>query len=668
MKSVMVKMLSLSLITLIALGTLNILPVSAHSYPTRFYPGTGKGEATIYVAPEDNNFTSAKPLDLKAGTKFTINVRIKNATFIASWQVELTYNKNYLSTNTGNISYASDHIFPSGSFSPQLAAVDTFNGTHNYALLMAATYYGVEYNTTDAGLMTINFTIIADPNPGQVLWCMLRLMQSSDRPPHTPVTTGTWTMDETAFNENDLYLRDGYYENRFAGPPPPPAALYVDPPKKIDPTLVACTNFTIDVNIENATALRQCALKLTFDPTILNVANATLGSFLPLTTIYTIEINNTEGHLRFSATVHSSEPALNGNGTLVEITFHVESLGMCNLTLTETSLIDDYGVPIPHSSKDGYFNNVMMAKIAVQPPEIRDPSLVPPQTFEINITIAEVEDLYGYEFKLRYNPAILVTLQVTIHDVFGEVYYTPSYSIDNTRGIVWVNVTYFEPANPISTIPPVTIVTIKFRVRGVGITTLDLYDTSLVDSSGQPIAHEAYDGLFASAKRDVALIDVVVDENDVYQGWIVKINVTVMNKGDIQDTFEVKLYYGTNSSIGTLTFVNVNPNDTVTQTFLWSTKNVQACQNYTISAEAVPLPYESELGDNYLTGGWVKIWYMGDINHDGWVDGKDIALASRAFGAYPEHPRWDPAADLNRDNRIDGKDIAKLAVNFGKRC
>jgi len=56
-----------------------------------------------------------------------------------------------------------------------------------------------------------------------------------------------------------------------------------------------------------------------------------------------------------------------------------------------------------------------------------------------------------------------------------------------------------------------------------------------------------------------------------------------------------------------------------------------------------------------------------DINYDGRVDGKDIAIASKAFGSYPGHPRWRMEADLPPvDGRVDGKDIAKIAKDFGK--
>jgi hypothetical protein len=56
----------------------------------------------------------------------------------------------------------------------------------------------------------------------------------------------------------------------------------------------------------------------------------------------------------------------------------------------------------------------------------------------------------------------------------------------------------------------------------------------------------------------------------------------------------------------------------------------------------------------------------GDVNADGKVDGKDIALAAMAFGSCPGYSRWNGATDENEDNKIDGKDIVLIALNFGK--
>jgi ABC-type transport system substrate-binding protein len=57
---------------------------------------------------------------------------------------------------------------------------------------------------------------------------------------------------------------------------------------------------------------------------------------------------------------------------------------------------------------------------------------------------------------------------------------------------------------------------------------------------------------------------------------------------------------------------------------------------------------------------------LGDLNGDGKIDIRDIAIVARAFGETPERPRWNPQADINKDSQIDIRDIAIVAKNFGK--
>jgi len=57
---------------------------------------------------------------------------------------------------------------------------------------------------------------------------------------------------------------------------------------------------------------------------------------------------------------------------------------------------------------------------------------------------------------------------------------------------------------------------------------------------------------------------------------------------------------------------------------------------------------------------------LGDLNADRQIDIRDIAIASLAFGSYPNHPRWNIRADVYQDNKIDIRDIAQIAKNFGK--
>jgi len=59
---------------------------------------------------------------------------------------------------------------------------------------------------------------------------------------------------------------------------------------------------------------------------------------------------------------------------------------------------------------------------------------------------------------------------------------------------------------------------------------------------------------------------------------------------------------------------------------------------------------------------------IGDVNVDGKVDGIDVSIVCKAFGSYPKHERWNPAADINGDNRIDGADTVMTCRNFGKHA
>ncbi len=63
---------------------------------------------------------------------------------------------------------------------------------------------------------------------------------------------------------------------------------------------------------------------------------------------------------------------------------------------------------------------------------------------------------------------------------------------------------------------------------------------------------------------------------------------------------------------------------------------------------------------------WTGIFVLlSDLNNDGKVDIKDIAIAALAVGSYPGHPRWNPLADVNKDGKVDIRDLALIAKNFG---
>jgi hypothetical protein len=58
-----------------------------------------------------------------------------------------------------------------------------------------------------------------------------------------------------------------------------------------------------------------------------------------------------------------------------------------------------------------------------------------------------------------------------------------------------------------------------------------------------------------------------------------------------------------------------------------------------------------------------------DVNRDGKVDCKDVALVAQSLGSYPgcQPPLiWNPACDINGDGKVDLKDLAMVEADFGQ--
>ena len=160
-------------------------------------------------------------------------------------------------------------------------------------------------------------------------------------------------------------------------------------------------------------------------------------------------------------------------------------------------------------------HGVSPTRIYVHPPSIEDLSLVSGKTFSINVSIANVSDLSGYDFNMSYNTVILTWIGVLV----GPLGNIPSsmWEIDDEKGNVWINVTY---GTPLTTDSPETLASLTFLVQGRGSSVFDLYHTNLVNSLGQPIPHEVSNGYFVNGSpydlnKDghVNILDVIIVAN-----------------------------------------------------------------------------------------------------------------------------------------------------------
>jgi len=455
-------------------------------------------------------------------------------------------------------------------------------------------------------------------------------------------------------------VQNGHFNNYV----PTEAKISVSPQSIINSALVPCTNFTININLENFVDLSSFEFWLGYDTLVLDTVEVNVDpAFQP-----PVEIQIVEPDGQVHVTANTLTP-ITGSLTIASITFHVTDQGESVIDLHNITLTDSWSEPIPYEEPvDGYFNNILVAKLYVYPPEIIDPTLTPGSDFQIDIKMQNIFNFYSYEFGLAYDSNVITCLGAVIHPTDNDTNFNTQIIINDASGNIVVNVTYHPPATPKSITAPTTIVSIYFQAKNYGSTALDLHDTKIVKQSAEEIPHEVEDGFFATLIRDVAIIHVEPSRNVTYPERIINITVVAANLGDIEETFNVTAYYDENK-IGTQIVIDLPANQNITLVFPWNTSGLQPCTNYTIKAEATQVPYEQNITNNIYIDGYVKIKMIGDVNGDGKIDIYDITAAAGVYGSKEGDPNWNPDVDVAPQwGIINIYDLVTIASRYGQTC
>ena len=421
----------------------------------------------------------------------------------------------------------------------------------------------------------------------------------------------------------------------FVYSPPEGARIFIDPPEIIKPEAVPCqTNFNINVSIDDIADMKACEFNLTYNTNIISVIGINFQSVGEQYPFISIAANDTAGYiwikLEYSTAIITSNPT-----PLVTIIFHVQNLGATPLNLTNTKLTSSLDTAIPHSVNHGFFM-ALIRDVAVTNIALSRTWAYPGWPVNVTVTVknkgnvSETFDVYAY-----YDNHVIGTKTIT----------NLAPNQDREVTFEWDTTTATEGNY-----------TIKAEAQQVP------YEINTADNiliNGQV--------WIMTQIHDVAIVNIVLSNDWIYQGWILKINVTAQNTGVFTETFDLNAYYNT-TLIGTIHVVNLPPGNLFEAQFNLNTSTLEPCHNYTVSAETTMVPYEYNEANNHYTDGSFKVRFLGDLNGDDKVDLKDVYAVSMAFGSYPGHPRWNSFADINGDNKVDLKDVYIVSHNYGEGC
>jgi hypothetical protein len=299
------------------------------------------------------------------------------------------------------------------------------------------------------------------------------------------------------------------------------------------------------------------------------------------------------------------------------------------------------------------------ATLFVDPPLILRETLDVGERFSVNISVANVTDLKSYEFSLSFNTAMLDVVGITLLPEANLP--VGNWMVSDPQGIVWMNVTY--DGSSITSNDSIPVATIDFKIMNTGQGALHLYNTGLFDSLGNPIACQTTDGMVTVLLHDVAILSVAASTYETYIGHVVNITVVAGNEGTVAENFTVNVYHN-GTQFQTFDVTNLAAGANITIVFAWNTSDVTAGNVYALKAEATAVPYETNLANNVLNGGTVKVKIIGDVNGDNTVNLADWIAFDAAYGSHPGDPNWNPQADINGDGVVDNADGVLIAQNY----
>jgi hypothetical protein len=295
-----------------------------------------------------------------------------------------------------------------------------------------------------------------------------------------------------------------------------------------------------------------------------------------------------------------------------------------------------------------------------------------PSTFSINISIAEVTDLCGWEFKLYYQNSFLNATgyaEGSFLKLGGSTgFYVPRFTdnYNETHGLVGMICTLNDFTNG-GVNGSGVLASVTFKAKRAGNSSLILQDTKLRNRNIEPINHTITDGnVQITGTSNIAVTNVNVLKTVLGQQFNMRINVTVENQGEQAETFNVTAYANT-TIIDTLMNITLPAGNSTTVTLLLDNTTDLSKGNYTISAYASIIPGETDADDNTRTDGTITVTIRGDVDGDGDVDIYDVVKITSIYGLKFGDLGFNSNSDLDDDDAITIYDVVRCTAHYGEK-
>ena len=279
--------------------------------------------------------------------------------------------------------------------------------------------------------------------------------------------------------------------------------------------------FTLQLKAENISNLAGWQGDMVFDPAVLKANSVSEGSFLKQnagrTHFLEGTIDNTAGRITSIGAARLSEGGVNGEGTLMTVTFTAVANGESRLALREFQAGSSSGEMIPSRPP-----NIM---ITVEEPSISDvgdtkffslstdPTPVRlGQTFTLHFNAKSITDLAGWQVDISFDADSLEALEVNEGDFLksggGNSFFLRG-TMDNAAGEITTISSARTSGGGVTGTG--TLLSVTFMPKTTGETRITLSDFFAGSSSGEAIASEAPEIVITIEERTTPAWDVNAD-------------------------------------------------------------------------------------------------------------------------------------------------------------